>query len=76
MPDVNGVLLAVQIRQIRPGMPVLVMTGYATTALEETPITGALVLKKPFEPAELAEAVHIALNPALPRPQRPNLVVL
>ncbi len=55
MPRVSGLELALRARAMRPGLPVLLMTGYAD--LEKVP-KDFPVLCKPFHPSELAQ--HIA----------------
>ncbi|WP_424630527.1 ATP-binding protein [Bradyrhizobium sp. SYSU BS000235] len=61
MPDgMNGVELARRITSLRPGMPVLLTSGYtAQRALPEMPAGGGLaLLKKPFTQAELSIAIR------------------
>ena len=55
MPQMNGAELADQVRRRRPGVPVLLITGYTGLA-EETPNLPRL--DKPFRRAELAAAMH------------------
>lgn len=62
MPVMNGVDLAEQARLLRPGLPVLLSTGYA-----ELPhgIAGTLPrIEKPFREDELAEKVGALLSMA------------
>ena len=65
MPKLGGRGLAEQILALRPGTPVLYMSGYTNGAvthggaLEE----GIDLLEKPFSPARLAHAVRKALGP-------------
>ena len=59
LPGINGSDLAARIRTLRPGLPVLFMSGYAP---EEIVASGALplggqLLRKPFLPAALRERV-------------------
>lgn len=51
MPGMNGAVLAREARLLHPGLPVLLITGYADRpdGLEQ-----AMLLQKPFRPAELA----------------------
>jgi len=56
----GGDLLAAA-RQTRPGLPVLVVTGYADTASLDLP---APILPKPYGAAELAAAVAALFEPA------------
>ena len=55
MPGMTGVALAQAVTQLRPGMPVLLCTGFSDDLREEE-ITAAgihAVLRKPLEPADL-----------------------
>ena len=55
MPGRNGIWLAAQFHRIYPGVPVLFISGFAQTYLEE--LSGSVCLRKPFTPAELVAAV-------------------
>jgi CheY-like chemotaxis protein len=63
MPHINGVDLAQSAASLRPGMPILLLTGFVEElpeeALRQAGITG--VLRKPVTIGELAEAVRRAL---------------
>lgn len=64
MPQMNGTELATIIGVEFPGIPVMLMSAYtpggvARVGLGETIVP---VLKKPFDPAELAELVALALE--------------
>jgi CheY-like chemotaxis protein len=55
MPGMTGVALAQAVTQLRPGMPVLLCTGFSDD-LREDELTAAgihAVLRKPLEPADL-----------------------
>lgn len=62
MPGIDGVELVEAIRARRPGLPVVLMSGYAEPpqrrALDDA---GAVFLAKPFAAADLLDAVHTAL---------------
>jgi CheY-like chemotaxis protein len=62
---VNGWELAESARRLRPGLKVLLTSGYALDALAERGRlpAGALVLNKPYRKAELAKRVREALTP-------------
>ncbi len=61
MPDMNGAVLARAALAQRPNLAVLLITGYAQTAVSEA--HGAIsVLGKPFKPTELAARVQAALS--------------
>lgn len=63
MPDMSGLVLARRCRQIRPGLPVVVITGYAAKAFLR-PEEPTIVMEKPFHPRELAEAAaKLVQNP-------------
>jgi len=65
MPGMSGVFLATQIRQIRPELPVVLLTGYSL-ALGQDQIDAAGILQvliKPMSIHSLAGAVHAALEP-------------
>ena len=60
MPGMNGVELAEQARQLRPGLPVVLATGYS-----ELP-SGATIdlprLNKPYQQADLERQVQMLLG--------------
>ncbi|QQR38727.1 response regulator [Devosia rhizoryzae] len=55
MPGMNGVQLAEAARALRPGLPILLATGYAE--LPEDAPTGLPRLEKPFRQEELARQI-------------------
>jgi CheY-like chemotaxis protein len=68
MPAISGREVAVQARQIRPGLPIVFMSGYAEagpTAAELADM-GAHYLQKPFTPDQLVSAVREALDRSEP----------
>jgi CheY-like chemotaxis protein len=66
MPGPNGIEVARQIRRDRPGLPVLLMSGYASDALlaERTSDPSLELLEKPFSAAELLDRVAAVLASA------------
>lgn len=62
MPGMTGVELAVKAREMFPGLPVLVATGYADMGAIEDAVGTDLVLRKPFQLAELSAAVSRAAS--------------
>jgi PAS domain S-box-containing protein len=63
MPSLSGVDLARQLRQRRPGLPVVFVSGYAEDGLVARGLErGALLVKKPFTPRELLLALRRALS--------------
>jgi CheY-like chemotaxis protein len=59
MPGMNGAQVAANVLRIRPGLPVLFMTGFAESdGLAEWTARGALTLTKPFTLNGLANAIR------------------
>ncbi len=58
LPALNGEELIEQLRQIRPGLPALITSGYPY----QPRAAGVGFLQKPFLPQMLAEAVEKALK--------------
>jgi CheY-like chemotaxis protein len=59
-PGMRGTALAVHARQLRPDMPVLLMSGYSSELLAGEAAGGPgapELLRKPFTKAELAQAI-------------------
>jgi signal transduction histidine kinase/ActR/RegA family two-component response regulator len=76
MPDMSGAQLARILRERYPKLPVLLITGYAAEALKRARLSDAILLKKPFAPGDLIDAVERTLRPDPTTSTRPNLVVL
>jgi PAS domain S-box-containing protein len=70
MPEMGAAALIARLRARRPGLPVLLMSGYSETALGvpqlDTP--GIALIEKPFEPDALARRVRAVLDAAGPAP--------
>jgi PAS domain S-box-containing protein len=68
MPDMRGPELADRLRAIRPGMRVLLMSGYSesTVASEESLPPGYAFLAKPFTALDLATRVRAVLSRPAP----------
>ena len=64
LPGMNGLDALAQIKQIRPMLPVIVMTGQSTTdnAIEATKRGAFDYQLKPFEPAEMLQTIAKALE--------------
>jgi DNA-binding NtrC family response regulator len=62
MPETDGVVLTMAVRQRRPNVPIVAMSGYATerTIAEATLYGARRFVTKPFLPEELVEAVRAA----------------
>jgi PAS domain S-box-containing protein len=64
MPGMNGASLAVELRAVRPDIPIVFVTGYAETdQLDDAIGANAPVLRKPFSIAELAATVNAHCRP-------------
>jgi CheY-like chemotaxis protein len=59
MPDMTGSELAAEIRRLKPGMPIVLMSGFVTPALtaRAQALGGVEVLAKPLAGRELARAL-------------------
>jgi PAS domain S-box-containing protein len=68
MPDMHGRELADQLRESRPGLPVVLISGYASDLLERYGLSteGFVLLRKPFALAELETKLRQALARAQP----------
>jgi two-component system cell cycle sensor histidine kinase/response regulator CckA len=68
MPRMGGRELARRLRDARPGVRVLFVSGYAGVepARDAVPLAGEEVLEKPYSPESLARAVHDALSRPAP----------
>ncbi len=64
MPKLNGLALAERLLPQRPEMAVLFMSGYLEATLVSAKHPDAILIKKPFIPARLIDAVQTALAPA------------
>ncbi|MBN1631808.1 MAG: response regulator [Thermoleophilia bacterium] len=61
---IQGNVLAEQARNLRPGLPIICMSGYAFDTVENASrlVSGAIYLEKPFRPEALASVVRKALD--------------
>ncbi len=63
MPRMNGVELMEALSVSHPGLPVILMSGYATAALSELGIaTPCSILNKPFPAERLLTEVHRCMS--------------
>jgi CheY-like chemotaxis protein len=64
LPGVNGRQLADQAHEIRPGLPVLFMTGYSRNAIVHHGRLdpGVLVIQKPIRPVDIASRLRELLE--------------
>jgi PAS domain S-box-containing protein len=65
MPDMTGSELALEIRKIRPDIPIVLMSGYVTTALSTRARDAGVVevLNKPLVARDIARSLAGALRP-------------
>ena len=61
MPKVNGLVLAQRLRQERPGIGVLYMSGYVEKSMLLAKHPESILLQKPFTPDALIAAVRQVL---------------
>jgi signal transduction histidine kinase/CheY-like chemotaxis protein len=62
MPGMKGPELADRLRAMRPGIKVLLMSGYAADVVTPTDLKEAILLSKPFAPAVLVQTVQRILD--------------
>jgi CheY-like chemotaxis protein len=65
MPDMTGSELALEIRKIRPDIPIVLMSGYVTTAMSSRARDAGVVevLSKPLVRRDIARSLAGALRP-------------
>jgi signal transduction histidine kinase/CheY-like chemotaxis protein len=59
MPGMTGIQLAEMLKKMRPGLPVILYTGYQK---DETMPNALVLLHKPFEQEELARAIDYSMT--------------
>jgi signal transduction histidine kinase len=62
MPGMKGPELATRLRALRPGLRVLLMSGYAADIVTAGDLRDATLVSKPFTPASLSRAVRGMLD--------------
>jgi len=67
MPEMSGSILAQRVRALRPNIVVLYMSGYTDETPDPDEEDGQsgrapTILRKPFRPEAIAQAVRIALD--------------
>jgi CheY-like chemotaxis protein len=62
MPGMKGPELADRLRAMRPGLRVLLISGYAADVVTPSDLKEAALLSKPFSPSALAKAVKAILD--------------
>ena len=73
MPELGGQELAQRLSELRPGLPVIFMSGYADDDLTRRGLleAGIPYLEKPFTPEALARMVRSVLSSAAPLTDEP-----
>jgi two-component system cell cycle sensor histidine kinase/response regulator CckA len=61
MPGMSGLSLAAQAHVLRPGLPVIFMSGFTSQFQEE--LSGSVCLRKPFRAPELLAAIQDVIGP-------------
>jgi len=66
MPNLTGLEMAEQMMELRPGLPVIIATGYSETVTPETAEQRGLrgFVSKPYRAQDLVHALKSALEPA------------
>ena len=64
MPEIGGMRILRDIKRVKPSVPVVIFTGYATvqSAVQAMKLGAADYVEKPFTPEELSAAVARALG--------------
>lgn len=70
MPDIDGIMVLKYIKQSKPSLPVIIITGYAKiqSARQAMKLGAADYLEKPFIPEKVIKAVGSALDTTSARP--------
>jgi CheY-like chemotaxis protein len=62
LPGLNGIELILQARQVRPGLPALLISGFTDIARVETLPPGVALMSKPFQRREFVAALQKAIE--------------
>ena len=73
LSDGRGDLLAPLLRELRPQLQVILMSGFPTATLGSTGEAPARVLPKPFTPGQLRDAIAAVTSDVAPRPSALSL---
>ena len=69
MPMMGGVELIKRASILRPGLRVIVISGYAEISESDSRPLGDVLLEKPFSAESLIQAVHRVIKPGADRPE-------
>ena len=74
MPQRDGMYLMREVKKSRPGVPIIVMSGYPTpeTITEVLRLGATLFIPKPFRPDELMKSVRQVLKNVPPKKSFPT----
>ena len=66
MPEIGGMRVLRDIKRVKPSLPVVIITGYASveSAVQAMKLGATNYIEKPFTPDELFDAVNAALDTA------------
>ncbi|MDY6843250.1 MAG: response regulator [Thermodesulfobacteriota bacterium] len=77
MPGIDGMKILRDIKRLKPSLPVLIITGYASvkSAVQAMKLGAMDYLEKPFTPDELLNAIHSALDMATTqKPEKQDII--
>jgi DNA-binding NtrC family response regulator len=77
MPEIGGMRVLRDVKRARPGLPVVILTGYATvaSAVQAMKLGAADYLEKPFTPDALVATLRRAAEEAARRGPEPQALV-
>jgi FixJ family two-component response regulator len=77
MPDIGGMVVLRDIKRAKPGLPVMMITGYASvsSAVQAMKLGAADYIEKPFTPDDLIKGVNLAIEKADCRPPEEQALV-
>jgi PAS domain S-box-containing protein len=65
MPHVSGAEVVRRARQIRPGLPAIIITGYADNSALDLTGQQVIAVNKPFSPEQMKDAIRRAMETAV-----------
>ena len=77
MPDLDGLKVLREIRRLKPGIPIIIVTGYATisSAVEAMHLGATNYIEKPFTPEQLVETVTSAISKCMNEPPEAETLI-